>query len=228
MQANELQAIAAAVAAIGRAGGSPSPMDRRYSVTSGAKEVIAQPIYDRVNIATAVPASVALFSLQIGSSVTLIRAGATATVAKTYRDTNMVTGGVLQDRAIDVRAIQIILIPVVHTAAGAASNDIADDKATLYEAGWLDFVPSSKPRLRLPLLPFKFLDPDFTSTTATTTTMWSAAGVGGMMLSLGEDAILLEKGIPFQVTVNFDGAPTLIQTFDLQMLLWGYNERPVQ
>ncbi len=224
----DVQALALAIQGIGRAGGAPAPMNRQYSVTGGGKEVIFQPIYDRVNIAAAVPAAVSLFSGQVGSSATLIRAGATATVNKTLRDTNMRTAGVLQDRSFDVRALQFILIPLQHAAAGAATNDISDDKATLYEAGWFELKPSSKTRLEMSLLPFKYLDPDFPATTAGTTTMSSAAGVGGMMLSLGEDAILIEKGVPFTFTVSFDGAPSLVQTFDLQVYLWSYNERPVQ
>lgn len=224
----DVQALALAVQGIGRAGGAPFPMDRKYSVTQGGKEVILQPFYDRVNLATATPASVSLFSQPIGASVTLIRAGATATVTKTPRDTNLRTSGVIQDKSIDVRAIQFILVPLQQAAAGGATNDISDDKATLYAHGWFEIVPGSKSRLQMSLLPFKFFDPDFMSTTATTTTTWSAAGVGGMMLSLGEDAILIERGIPFAFTVYFDGAPTLVQSFDLQAYLWAYAERPVQ
>ena len=224
----DLVALQGMFGGLGRSVGTPAPMDRRYAVTSGAKEVISEPVYDRVNIATAVPASISFFTQGISASVTLIRAGATATVAKTYRDTNLQTSGVLLDRAIDVRAIQIILIPLQHAAAGGATNDISDDKATLYEAGWLDLVPSSKPRFRTSLAPFAFLDPDTSSTPATTTHTFSRGPVGGMMLSLGEDAILIEKGTPFALTVYFDGAPTLVQTFDMQIFLWGYKERPVQ
>ncbi|MDP3767518.1 MAG: hypothetical protein Q8S13_05850, partial [Dehalococcoidia bacterium] len=73
----DLQALSGMFGGIGRAGGGPSPMDRRYAVTSGAKEIISEPVYDRVNIPTAVPASISFFTQGIVGYPPANTAGAT-------------------------------------------------------------------------------------------------------------------------------------------------------
>jgi hypothetical protein len=224
----DLQALIAAVNNQGRSGGPPGPMDRRYSATGRGKEVILQPIWDRQNIATAVPASVTLFTQAQGSSAVLIRAGATATVQKTLRDTNLTTQGVIPDKTMDVRGISLHLIPLQHAIAGAATPKIPDDKATLYETGYFEFKASSKSRLTMPLLPFAALDPDSAATTASSTTIFSRAGVGGFIYPLAEDAVVIEANVPFTFVVYFDGAPTISQSFDLLVILHAYVERMVQ
>ena len=58
-------------------------------------EDLWQPLYDRANIATTVPSSVAFFSTARGQSATLITGASAASKTKTYRDTNLDQPGVV-------------------------------------------------------------------------------------------------------------------------------------
>lgn len=211
------------------AGGGPQPFDPRYAAIFGAEtEDLYQPTWDRANYAAAGQFEVSFFAVPQGQSATLIRAAAAASVVKTVRDTNLQQAGILSTKSIDVRGISVHLIPLQHAIAGAATPRIGDDKAILYEGGFLELKVADKQRLQLPLVLFKQLDPDFSSTTATTTTIMSAAGVGAGIYGLGDDAIVIPANVGFTVRMQFDGNPPIGQTFDIVTMLHGWQRRPKQ
>jgi hypothetical protein len=209
--------------------GPPRPFDPSFSAVQGqVTETIYQPQWDRVNYPAAGVATLSFFGNPIGASVTLISAGATATISKSLRDTSLVQGGVLSTKALDIRALSIHLIAVQHAVAGANTPRVVDDALTIFEAGSLEFKIVDKPRLQLPLAPFRNLDPLAPATTANAVTMPAPGSVGGAVWGLGDDAIVVPANTTIQFTMNFQGSPSVAQAYDILVMLHAYTRRPGQ
>lgn len=196
-------------------------------------EDIWQPVYDRVNYPAAGSGELAFFSVPLGGSATLIRAGAAATVNKTRRDTNLEQQGVIPTKAFQVHGFSLTLIPLQQAIAGAATPSIHDDMTRILAGGFLEFRIVDKPYIYLPLhkIPATGTLRGSIATTATGTTM---AGAGGSGTGAPRDIYWI--GVPltldpyqnFSARVQFDGTVALVQTFDLQLFLEGYMRRPGQ
>lgn len=216
------------------AGSGPSPgMGQFGSVKGnvltgqGQFQDIYQPMWDRVNYPAAGSAQLTFFNIPVGQSATLIVAGVAGANVKTFRDTSFESANILPTKALSCRGLGIKLIPLQQAVAGAATPSIMDDKMRLYSGGYLQWIIVDQVRLRLPLMEFRNLDPDFASTTANAVTMAGASGVG-----MGDKYWLDPIDIPANTNINFtlvfSGPPTLIQTFDVVVTLACFERRPVQ
>lgn len=185
-------------------------------------EDFGQPLYDRANIATTLPATITLFSVPIGQSATLIRGATAAAVAKTRRDTNLEQAGFIATRAHEVRGLAF---GIYHGTRNAATN--AADRAIILDSGWLKFtVAGSKTILELPMSAIPLVnDMSAVATTVTATTINGLIGPRSPMYKLNPP-IALEAATNFNVELTFDGAPSISVTADIQLFMYGGMRRP--
>lgn len=190
-----------------------------------------QIVYDRMNIASTVPASIRFFSIALGGSTTLIRGTATGTFNKTERDTNWSTSGQDINAAYEIHGIGKIYVPLQQAPTAAATVSIPDDICKLDYNGYLNFKTNNVQHAVMPLS----LIPSPTSlrlsmaTTATNSTMVSGGGVSSnkewYMLQV---PIVIEPGQTIEATLNWDTAAslTLAQTFDVYWIFAAYKRKP--
>ena len=197
---------------------------RNIALDNSRPEEFAQPLYDRVNIATTVPSSISLFTNPIGSTVTLIRGSAAASAAKTRVHTNMEQAGFIATRAYQVNGLAI---GIVHSDRDAATN--AEDRDYIVDGAYLKFtLAGSKTILEIPLIALPIVN-DFQSiiTTATATTINALNGPKGSMYKLNP-SITLPQSTNFAVTMDWDvsTAITLSNTADIYLLMFAGMRRP--
>lgn len=200
-------------------------------------EDIWQPVYDRKNYPAAGTFELIYFSIPVGGSDTLIRAGAAAAVTKTRRDTNLEQQGVIPTKAFKIHGFSLCFIPVQQIASAtgfAATPSILDDMMRLMYGGYMEFRIVDKPYLYLPLHKIPgtgtFRGAAFSSGTAPT------VGISGGGPGTGAPRDIYWIGIPlvldpyqnFSMRLQFDGSPALNQTFDIQVFMEGYLRRPGQ
>lgn len=201
-------------------------------------EDIWQPVYDRVNYPAAGAFEIIYFSIPVGGSATLIRAGAAGTVTKTRRDTNMEQQGVIPTKAFKIHGLSLCFIPVQQTASAtglAATPSIMDDMMRLMYGGFLEFRIVDKPYLYLPLhkIPATGV---LRGSAFASGTVGPIAGISAGGPGTGAPRDIYWIGIPlvldpyqnFSARLQFDGSPALNQTFDIQLFLEGYLRRPGQ
>ncbi len=195
-------------------------------------EDIYQPIYDRANYAAAGATSLSFFTNALGASVTLIRAGATGTVTKTSRDTYLQQPGVLPSKAFNLLGFSVCYVPLQQAVAQANTQSILDDQMRLAYGGYLIFNLLDKPYLYLPLCMIPGVGV-FRGAMAGNFTAGNTGASGGGPGN-GVDAFWL--GVPltidpyqqFSATLNWDGTVSLVQTFDIYLIMHGYVRRPAQ
>lgn len=200
-------------------------------------EDIWQPVYDRKNYPAAGTFELVYFSIPVGGTDTLIRAGAAAAVTKTRRDTNLEQQGVIPTKAFKIHGFSLCFIPVQQIASAtgfAATPSILDDMMRLMYGGYMEFRIVDKPYLYLPLHKIPgtgvFRGAAFAAGTAPT------VGISGGGPGTGAPRDIYWIGIPlvldpyqnFSMRLQFDGSPALNQTFDIQVFMEGYLRRPGQ
>lgn len=211
---------------------SGDPMNAaKFSVVNAAKpEDLCQPLYDRVNIATAVPTQVSFFSVQLGGTSTLIRGtAAPAAVTKTRRDTNLDTSGVVPTKLYQFFGISVNYIPNSLAVSAAPTVSVGQDIQLLKNNGWIDFKIIDKPILQCPL----HMIPETNPITAVASTANNSTVVGGGVIS-AVPFPMYKLGIPvtlnpfesFSFLINFDGTITLQQSYDIQIVLHSFMRRP--
>jgi hypothetical protein len=175
---------------------------------------------DRVNYAAAGAAQLSFFSLPRGQSATLIRAGATGTFTKTYRDTNMDNANVVPTKMFKFVGIGVAF---VHEDEGEAQNPTDRDK--IRSGGYIQFRIVDKDLLFLPLV---FLPEANPFTTNTTNNSLGAAGGGGQNVPMYRlpIPITLNPYENFSVTMNFDGTVATTKAVDVYCSLFGFMRRP--
>lgn len=196
-------------------------------------EDIWQPLYDRVNFLAAGQFEVAWFANPLGSSVTLIQAGASVTKIKTFRDTNLPNQGVLPAKAFQIHGFALHYVPVQQAVGAVATASIVDDIARLMNGGFLEVRLIDKPYLFLPL--HRIPDPGsiraFMATTATATTIVAPAGPGtGSPRDIWwiTPPLTIDPYQNFVARGQFDGSPAIGQTNDMALFLEGFTRRPGQ
>jgi hypothetical protein len=203
-------------------------------------EDIWQPVYDRKNYPAAGAFELIFFSIPVGGSDTLIRAGTAASVTKTRRDTNLEQQGVIPTKAFKIHGFSLCFVPVQQavsaTALGGTGStpSIIDDMQRLMYGGFLEFRIVDKPYLYLPLhkIPATGILRGVAAFAATGAL--SAVSAGGPGTGAPRDIYWI--GIPlvldpyqnFSARLQFDGSPALNQTFDIQLFMEGYLRRPGQ
>lgn len=206
--------------------GDPLKAQQYKTQRADLPEDLWQPLYDRVNIATTVPAQSAFFSVPKGQSATLITGTATASISKSYRDTNIETANVVPTKMFKFVGISL---GFVHVSQAAATNPV--DRAMVQQAGYLQFRIVDKDLLFIPLIAIPVLNPYAgVATTANATTInadngGAGQGVGMYKLPI---PITLNPYENFSVTLNFTTAATvtLSNTLDLYVMLQGFQRRP--
>lgn len=188
------------------------------------REYFRQPLYDRVNLPVSLSGDVSFFTVPNGGSATLIRFGGTATVNKTYRDTNLPSQNQDPNRDYAVYGCAIGLVPASHTVTAATAATIRVDKDNIKENGSLVVkVSGNKEILRIPLIGIPELNAESAvASTATGSTVFggpigSRYGFYPLTTRRGQP-MLITKGTILQVTMTFDGTTTLTQSFDA--VLW--------
>src|SRR5260370_34835221 len=194
-------------------------------------EDIYQPFYDRVNYPAAGVSPLAFFSVPVGGSATLIRAGVAAAVNKTRRDTNLEQQGVVPTKALQVHGFSMSIIPLQQAPTAAATINIADDVQRIIYGSYLELRLVDKPYLYLPsvLIPSTGVLRGMAATTANASTLISAPGSGS-----GNPRDAWWTGVPltidpyqnFSPPLTFDGTVAASQTYDIQLFAHCYVRRP--
>ncbi len=211
-----------------KSGGGAPGFSAANAVLSNQKEWFRQPLYDRVNLATSLTGEYRFFSVPIGTAATLIRYETAGSVAKTKRDTILITQGQDSSKDYSVQGISMALIPNARTVlATAATRGIRRDKDNIREGGWLNFKIVDKNILDIPLLLIPEANSEGgVSTTGNDATAWAANPAAGPMWNFGTQ-IMLPAGKSFQVTVTWDGTITLAQSFDMYLFFYANVQRPI-
>ncbi len=203
-------------------------------------EDIWQPIYDRKNYPAAGAFELVYFSIPVGGSDTLIRAGTAASVTKTRRDTNLEQQGVIPTKAFKIHGFSLCFIPVQQAVSATAlggtgsTGSILDDMMRLAYGGFMEFRIVDKPYLYLPLHKIPGTGVFRGTGFAAATGAMVAESAGGPGTGAPRDIYWI--GIPlvldpyqnFSMRLQFDGSPALNQTFDIQVFMEGYLRRPGQ
>ena len=179
---------------------------------------------DRVNYAAAGASELSFFSTVRGQSTTLIRAGATGTFNKTYRDTNMENANVVPTKMFKFVGITLAF---VHEDEGEVANPTDRDK--IRSGGYLHFRIVDKDILYLPLVFLPEANRNIIGgTTATNTTILGAAGGGGSNVPMYKLPIpvTLNPYETFTVKIMFDGTVTTTKAVDVYLALQGFMRRP--
>jgi hypothetical protein len=115
------------------------------------------------------------------------------------------------------------------TYAIASSSTNEADRATVLNAGYIQFRIVDKDILYLPLKAFPLIDPTVAlASTANNATIASASAGGGPSIPMLKLAIPVTIN-PFEnflFNMNFDAAPALANTLDMYVFLHSYMRRP--
>ena len=120
-----------------------------------------------------------------------------------------------------------ISIGYVNLTPGLATN--ATDRENIRVGGYIRFRIVDKDILFLPLIALPEMNPYIAiSTTANATTINSAAGGGGLGVSMYKFPInvTLNPFENFAVLMDFDGTVTVTAAVDLYIILHGFMRRP--
>ncbi len=204
--------------------GAPDPMNAQSYKTQRPDEPedLWQPLYDRVNVAVTIPGQLSFFSTPKGQSATLIAGTATATVVKSYRDTNIESAGVVPTKLYKFIGISLAFVHVTRNAAGNPA-----DRTLIQDGGYLQFRIVDKDILYLPLIAIPVLNP---ITAMTTNAGISADGGGGSGVAMYKFPvpITLNPYENFSLTANFTTAASLVlaNTIDMYVVLHSFMRRP--
>lgn len=189
-----------------------------------------QPIYDRVNYPAAGATSLNFFSVPVGGTATIIRAGTAASVTKTRRDTNLTNQSVLPNEGFDWQGIAITYIPLQQADSAAATTSILEDIQNIMYGGYFTFKVLDNTLLEGPLhwLPSITGFDGLVSTTVTAMTMVACQpGSGDPRAAFWvTEKKFLPPNTGFSFQMNWDGTVTTTQTIDIVITLLGVKFRP--
>ena len=137
-------------------------------------------------------------------------------------------------KAFKIHGLSKCYIPLQQAVASAATQSILDDMQRLDYGGFLTFTIVDKPYLDIPLHKIPTTAIYAGSIGGAFTAGNVAVSAGGPGTGAPRDIYWL--GVPlvldpyqnFALRMQFDGSPSLIQTFDVQIFLEGYLRRPGQ
>jgi len=185
----------------------------------GVENLLAQPIYDTVQLAAVAGQTVSFFLVPLNGALT-------AAIAKTYAHTNMVQSGRLEiGKSLTVTHVSFAIKGTV--AAGTAVT-LADFRA-IYQASHLNFMIGGTTFLRLPLNlmpPANSESQYFSNIAAAATEFQNNHGMGSIHNRLPIQPIVLEEMETIQVDL-FVGY-TVVAVTDISLFLWGKMTRPVR
>lgn len=187
------------------------------------QEQFDQALYDTVNYPAAGTGSLSFFANPVGTTVTLIRAGATGSFAKTKRDTNLTTNGMVSGQLYFVDALSLAYR---HEDEGEALNPADRDKIRM--GSWIEFKIGSKLIFEMPTYMIPELNPILAaSTTVTATSVVASVGGGGQASRFKfANAIPIPPNQSFTLTMNFDGTVATTKAVDVAVILHAQQRRP--
>lgn len=208
-------------------GVSQDPLQAQKYKTQRANqpEDYYQPLYDRSNVATAVPTQVSFFATPRGQSATLLTTTAAAAAkVKTYRDTNMDSASVATTKLYKIVGISMAFF---HQTKGLVTNSA--DREVITNGGYLQFRVVDKDILYLPLVMIPEVNPVMALSTTANATSVAGVGSGG-----GPGIPMFKLAIPvtinpfenFTFNFNFDTTTALAATMDVLIVLHAYMRRP--
>lgn len=192
-------------------------------------ERFRQPVYDRVNYPAAGIASLSFFSVPIGGSATLIRAGTASTVQKTLRDTYVRNQGVLPNIAWWMYGVHFVLIPATAAPQNASVDEVLQDAQLLITHGYVEFRTVDKILYQFALSTLVQWHGVFTgaSTVRTDSTLVGVPIASECYdLTVGGMPQFIDRNQQFTATMFFDGSPALTQTWDVVWVHDAEIERP--
>ena len=206
----------------------PARMNRFRVQDRGRPEDLWQPLYDRVNIATTVPASVNFFSTARGGTATLIRNTGTSSINKTLRDTNLETSGQLPAKGFQARGLSMIIIPGTAAPDSASTDNIIHDVQQLLYNGYMEWKSGDKTILQLPLynIPAYTHLEGLAALTNNSESLVAAQNTSERGMYVLGVPVTFQPFDTFTVQFNWDGTITLTQTFDIQFTFHGIMRRP--
>lgn len=174
----------------------------------GVKDVIAQPLYDRMTVATSGTTSLAFFQTPIGQS------------SKTLLHTNMRLAGQVsphQESLVIGLQVQPVIVDA-HTYA---------ELVTVFNSGHLVFTIQQKTFYETPLS-FVPAGGGITGSTVVNAELIATNGFPAAANKIDlAYPVKLSNGQTFDVTLYWGTAPTLTTAMELYVKLLGYMKRPV-
>ena len=206
----------------------PARMKQFRVQDRGRPEDIWQPLYDRVNVATTVPAEVGFFATARGSTATLIRGTATTSAAKTTRDTNLDTPQQIPAKGFQARGLSTYFVAGDIDPDSANTDELVADIRKLIDNGYLEWKVGDKLILEIPidLIPAYTAIYGFASTTRNSQAVVQAQPFSGRGLYVIGVPITFQPFVTFTLKYKFDGSITLAQTLDVKLYLHGVMRRP--
>ncbi len=198
------------------------PLRANQFITQSANrpQDLGQPLYDRVEYPAAGCTEMSFFSTVKGQSATLISAGATGTVTKSHRDTNMDTANVAPNKQFEFVAIGMYKI---HEDEGEAANPADRDK--IRAAGYLHVKVVDQDVLYLPILAIPEGNPIITNTMNSSMGATSLSGCSIPMFPF-RVPLTLEAFQQLTVKLVFPATVTTTKAVDILLMLHGYMRRP--
>ena len=206
----------------------PARMKRFRVQDRGRPEDLWQPLYDRANVATAVPASINFFSTARGGTATLIRNTGTSSINKTLRDTNLETSGQLPAKGFQARGLSQYFIPGTIAPDSASTDNILHDIQQLMNNGYMEWKAGDKTILQLPLynIPAYTYIAGLAALTNNSESLVAAQNRSERGMYVLGVPVTFQPFDTFTVVYTFDGTLTLTQTFDIQFTFHGIMRRP--
>lgn len=187
-------------------------------------EDIWQPLYDRVNYPAAGQLETTFFANPKGTSATLVRGVATATVNKTDRDTNLTNASV-----VPAKMFKVIGLSIGYIHAGLTNATNQNDRSNWRNNSYIKYRIVDKDILIVPTLAIPELNPICgVATTTNATNMIAEVGGGGPGLGmyLFPVPLIMMPYENFTVVAVNDGAQTVTVTMDVCLMLQAYMRRP--
>ena len=205
----------------------PDPLEIRGLQTQNVQipEDLWQPLFDRVNIATTVPAENSFFAVPKGQAATLTRGTTTASVTKTARDTNLSNAAV-----VPAKMFKVMGLSLAYVHGTVANNDTNPNDRSLFRGNaYFSWEIIDKTILTLPVIAIPELNPiTGVSTVENATTVVADCGGGGPGTALYRFPVplVLMPYENFSVTIKVDGTVTLTTTMDVYVFLHAFMRRP--
>ncbi len=198
------------------------PLQAQRFITQRANqpEDLGQPLYDRVNYAAAGSTELNFFSTVRGQSATLISAGATGTISKSYRDTNMDSANVVPNKLFLFIGVSIAF---VHEDEGEAAN--ATDRDKIRSASYLHLRFVDKDILYLPTIFIPESNPFVVNTMNSSMGTAVTSGCTTPMFAL-RVPVTLNPFEQFTAKIIVTGTVTTTKAVDVYLMLHGWMRRP--
>lgn len=188
-------------------------------------EFVWGPLYDTVQYPASGVAQLSFFTTPKGQTATLIRAGASSSIIKSYVHTNIEQPGISPNT---VRTIIGMVLTYKHLTPGNVQNPI--DRDRIRDHGVIEFKTEAKDLFHLRLLEIPEANPFVIGSVGSgeSTTMIGTAGGGGYGVSMYRFPVpfMLEANQGFTFHIDIDGSVAVNRAVDIGVSFQAYAKRP--